>query len=265
MINWISKTIWLVLVMVLAFTGCEQEQRREQQREQEGDVSASKPTYISQAIEATGGLKAWTKAKKLELDCVVSFYELDGSFYLTKQHHEIYPGSNLIRVSAQEPEGKLVWEFSPGGMRIIEGTKRADFLPIGLGAEDFVKAILDITTVPMRLLESKDELIKDTTSVKIEGNWYYPIRQDRPDQTDSGSHQPKFVFYQNRGNSVVDMLLFLGVDRGTTLAVRGYNYQEVEKGGVVVPAKIEFFITDVSLVMKHRLLKIDYHRLKAAK
>jgi hypothetical protein len=265
MINWISKTIWLVLVMVLAVAGCEQQQRQEQERQQSVDVSDSKPPYISQAIAATGGLKAWRKTQKLEFDCVVSFYELDGSFYLTKQHHEIYPGSNLIRVSAREPQGKFIWEFSPNGMKVIEGTKQVDFLPIGLGAEDYVKAILDITTAPVRLLDSKAELIKDTTSVKIEGRWYYPIRQARPDQTDSGPYQPELAFYQNRGNSVVDMLLFLGVDRGTTLAVRGYNYQEVKKGGVVVPAKIEFFIADVGLVMQHRLVKIDYHRLKATK
>lgn len=265
MVNWISKTIWLVLVMVLAVAGCEQEQTEEKGREQLVDLSTHKPPYISQAIEASGGLKAWSKTQKLEFDCVVSFYELDGSFYLTKQHHEIYPESGLIRVSAQEPQGKMVWEYSPDGLRIIKGPKKADFLPIGLGAEDYVKAVLDITTAPMRLLDSKAELTKDTTSVKIEGNWYYPIRQARTDQTDSGPYQPKYVFYQNRGNSLVDMLWFLGVDGGTTLTVRGYNYQEVQKGGVVVPAKIEFFITDVSLVMQHRLVKIDYHRLKATK
>jgi hypothetical protein len=269
MINWISKKIWLVLVMVLAVAGCEQVQRQEQRQEQETeqtvDVSGSKPPYISQAIDATGGLDAWTETQKLEFDCVVSFYEMDGSFYLTKQHHEIYPWSNLIRITAQEPQGKFIWEFSPNGMKVIEGTKQADFLPIGLGAEDFVKAILDITTAPVRLLDSKAELIKDTTSVKIEGRWYYPIRQVRPDQTDSETYQPKFIFYQNRGNSVVDMQLFLGVDSSKTLAVRGYNYQEVKKGGVVVPAKIEFFIADVGLVMQHRLVKIDYHRLKVTK
>ena len=61
------------------------------------------------------------------------------------------------------------------------------------------------------------------------------------------------------------MLWFASIDRGKYLAVRGYNYQEVEKGGVFVPAKIEIFMTDVHGVMQHRLVKIDYHRLKAAK
>ncbi len=261
MMNWISKTIWLTSVTLFAIAGCEQEQKQEQKV----DVSAPKPPYISQAIEATGGLQPWTKTQRLELDCIVAFYQPDGSYYLTKQHHEIHPWSNLIRISAQEPQGKFIWEFSPDGMSVIEGTEQGDFLPIGLGAEDFAKAILDITTTPVRLLEGQAELIKGTSPVKIEGRWYYPIERVRPDKPDSAPIRHKLVFYQNRNSSLVDMLWFASIDRGTSLAVRGYNYQEVEKGGVFVPAKIEIFMTDVRGVMQHRLAKIDYHQLKATK
>ncbi len=263
MMNWIYRTIWLTSVMLLAVAGCRQEQKQEQ--EQKVDVSAPRPPYISQAIEAAGGLQPWTQTQKLEFDCVVAFYQLDGSFYLTKQHHEIYPWSNLILVSAREPQGKYVWEFSPNGMRVIEGTKQADFLPIGLGAEDFAKAILDITTTPVRLLENQAQLKKGTSPVKIEGRWYYPIERALLDKTDSELSRQKLVFHQNRDSSLVDMFWFAGIDSGTSLAVRGYDYQKVEKGGVFVPAKIEIFMTDVRGVMQHRLVTIDYHQIKATK
>jgi len=265
MINWLSRTIWLVLVMALAVAGCEQEQRQEQERKQTVDVSGYKPPFISRAVEATGELDAWTKTQKLEFDCVVAFYRPDGSYYLTKQHHEIHPWSSLIRVSAQEPQGNFIWEFSPDGMKVIEGTKQADFLPIGLGAEDYVKAILDITTTPVRLLENKAEYVRSPNPVKIEGQWYYPIGRVKPGEPDSEPVQPKLAFYQKRNSSLVDMLWFEGADRGSAFLVRGYNYHEVQKGGVYVPAKIEFFMADVRGVMQNRLVKIDYHQIKAIK
>jgi len=261
MINWLSKTIWLVLVMVLAVAGCEQEQKQERKV----DISASRPPYITQAIEATGGLEAWIGAKQLEFDCIVAFYRQDGSFYLTKQRHEIDPWSSLIRISAQEPQGKFIWECSADGMRVIEGTKKADFLPIGLSAEDFAQAILDITTTPGRLLEGQAEFIKGTSPVKVEGRWYYPIGRVGPDKPDSAPIRPKLVFYQNRDSSLVDMLWTESIGKGTYFTVRGYNYHEVKKGGVVVPAKIEIFMTDIRGAIQHRLVKIDYHQSRRAK
>lgn len=257
MMNLISKTILLTSVIILAVAGCEQEQQ--QQLPQKVDVSVDKPPYMSLAIEAAGGPEAWANVKKLEFDCVVTFYQPDGSFYLTKQHHEIDPSSNLIRISAKEPQGSFIWRYSPDGMRVIEGTKQGDFLPSGLGAEDFAKAILDITTTPLRLLESKAGLIRSTNPVKIEGLWYYPIGRPTSDKPDSETHQPNIVYYQNRDNSLVDMLLVGDTVKGVCLAVRGYNYHEVEKGGIFVPAKIEIFIADAGGVMQKRLTKIDYH------
>lgn len=262
MVNWISKTIWLVLMMVLAVAGCEQEQ---QQQLQKVDISVEKPPYISQAIEAAGGTEAWAKTKTLDFDCVVAFYQPDGSFYLTEQHHKIDPLSNLICLSAQEPQGKFIWELSPVGFTVIEGTKQGDFMPDGLGAEDFAKVILDITTTPVRLIERKTGLIRSAEPVKIEGQWYYPVGRPMSDKPDSETHRPNLVYYQNRDNSLVDMLLLTGTDKGACLAVRGYNYHQVEKGGIWVPAKIEIFMTDVRGVMQKRLVKIDYHGFKAVK
>jgi len=85
------------------------------------------------------------------------------------------------------------------------------------------------------------------------------------DNPDSETHRPNLVYYQNRDNSLVDMLLLTGTDKGACLAVRGYNYHKVEKGGIWVPAKIEIFLSDAGSVMEKRLVKIDYQQLKATK
>ena len=260
MINRFSKTILLVVVTFFIVVGCEQQQQQQQKEE----LSPHIPAYKQKAVEKAGGLEAWDKTINLESDCVVTFYQPDGSFNLTEQHHEISPWLNLIHISAQETQGKSIWEFSPAGLRVIERTERTSFFPVGLGAEDFAKAILDITTAPVQLLKSKAGLMRGSSPVKVEGRWVYRIEQVGV-KTGSEPYWPKRLFYQNRDSSLVDMLWFTGIDRGTFLAVRGYYYREVEKGGVVVPAKIEIFTTDVQGVIQHRLVKIDYHQLKTTK
>jgi len=49
------------------------------------------------------------------------------------------------------------------------------------------------------------------------------------------------------------------------LAVRGYDYTVVEKGGVSIPARIEIFRTDARGNLQERLVKIDNHTLKRSK
>lgn len=250
MMNRIKKTICTFLLTVLIITGCGQKQKKMDIQTQ---IPSKVPSYITEAIETAGGLDAWTRTKKLEFDCIATFYQPDGSFYLTKQHHEVFPWSNSIRVSAQEPQGKFVWEFSRNGLSIIEGTGQEVFLPVGLDAEDFTKAILDITTTPVRLMDNKAGLTKGTRPVKIEGRWYYPIGHAESD------NQPDIIFYQNRDSSLIDLIWFVSAKRGTPLAVRGYNYQEIKKGAVLIPAKIEIFMTDLQGVIQNRLVTIDYH------
>ena len=249
MMNRIKKAICLFLLTAPIFIGCEQ-QRKE--TDITTKIPSQKPAYLTQSIEKTGGLDAWNRTKKVEFDCIATFYQPDGSFYLTKQHHEISPWSNSIRVSALEPQGKFVWEFSRNGLSVIEGTRQENFLPIGLVAEDFTKAILDITTTPIRLMDNKDGLTKGNNAIKVEGRWYYPIGQAESD------NQPNIIFYQNRDSSLIDLIWFVSAERGTPLAVRGYNYQEISRGGAFIPAKIEIFMTDLQGVIHNRLATIDY-------
>ena len=276
MINWLSNMLcWLVLMVLIAVigivAGCQQEYKEEPKAPIDVIVvepNVVVPNYASRAIEATGGLDAWTKAKKLRLDCVVTFYKSDGSFYLTEQDYEIYPWLNSIRISATEPLGTFVWELSRGGLEGGEAWHTGIGLPVQLCSKHyFTELILDIITAPVRFLDKPVVFTRDSRPVKMEGLWYYLIERVNPDKTGIFSYA---VFYQNRDSSLVDMIWFAGVDSSVivseaqpsvaipiSLAVRGYDYRELEKGGVRVPAKIEIFRTDAAGVLQERLVKID--------
>jgi hypothetical protein len=53
------------------------------------------------------------------------------------------------------------------------------------------------------------------------------------------------------------MIWFADLDKQKFLAVRGYDYEEVEKGGILAPTKIEIFTTDARAVLGRRLATID--------
>ncbi|MHC4460286.1 MAG: hypothetical protein ACYS6W_08555 [Planctomycetota bacterium] len=262
MINRFSKIIWLILAAAFVLAGCEQEQKEETSVYNVLlDPNFVMPEYASRAIGATGGLEAWMKTQKLEFDCVVTLYKSDGSFHLTEQHHEICPWLNSIWISAEEPQGKFVWQLSSGLFSVLEGAEQVDTLPIAIENRQFAEAILDITTAPMCFLEKSFAFTKGTKPVKIEGQWYYPIERAKifigrlPNWS-------KVVFYQNIGTARVDMLWFVEVGEKKFFAIRGYDYREVEKKGISVPTRIEIFGTDSAGVLRERLVKIDYYLLQ---
>jgi len=268
----LSSVLMLVLVAAFIFTGC---QRKQEEDAAEVLVSGPNletisvpPDYVVRAIEAAGGWNAWTGMKELQLDCVVTFYQPDGSFYLTEQHHVVYPWSNSIEISAREPQGAFAWQLSRGKFDVLQGNGQSDALPVVIGSSHYAEMILSIITIPARFLDESAEFSRETTELKIQGQWYYPIiRRSRPvigAELEPARPLSKAVFYQDRDNSLVDVILFDYMGGGDFLAVRGYDYAEVEKEGVHVPVRIEIFKADAGGNLRERLVKIDYHALKRA-
>ena len=267
MINRFSKqTIWFFLMVTFAVWGC---QRRP---EPDVDILAYGPDvnaivvtndYTPRAIAATGGYEKWMSTKAIQFDGVVTFYKPDGSFYLTEHHYEVYPWSNSILISAFEPEGKLAWRLKGNDFSILEGTEQAN-LPSALERRYFAEAIRDIVTAPVRLLDSKTVFTEKLKLVKRGGLWYYPIEWTASDVNSdvAGYVKPswsKIVFYQNKANSLVDMIWFANVSGEKFLAVRGYDYSSVVKKGILLPTRIEIFTTDFRGVLQQCLVKVDIY------
>ncbi|NQT01766.1 MAG: hypothetical protein HQ580_07080, partial [Planctomycetes bacterium] len=177
--NRFSKTIWMVLVVAFIFTGCQRKYKEEAEDVLDSgpvlEAISVPPDYVVRAIESAGGWKAWTRTKELQLDCVVTFYQPDGSFHLTEHHHVVYPWSNSIQISAREPKGSFVWQLSKGKFDILQNGGQNDALPVVIGSNHFAEMILSVITIPARFLDESAEFSKETTGLKIQGQWYYPI------------------------------------------------------------------------------------------
>jgi len=262
-----SQIICLVLVVVFVLTGCEQEQKEDvdvMARGPETEVISAPSEEAARVFEATGGLNTWRKTTKLQLDCVVTFYQPDGSFYLTEQHYEVRPWLNSIRISADEPQGTFAWNWAQGKFDVLKGTGQIDALSKAVPSRCFTEAILDIITAPVRFMDGSFEFSKPSTPVKIQGKWYYPIQRQGKI---FAARISEAVFYQDRDRSLVDMIRLSCTDTGsprdrTVQYVRGYDYKEVEKTGLLVPRRIEIFETDARDRTQKRLVKIDCHAIK---
>jgi len=299
----VKFAIWLIVVAAFIVSGCSSifhrpssilgpgtrdEERGTRDLGPQKDVLVAEPNieplvfiadYASGAINATGGMDVWMKTKKLALIGVGTFFEPDDSLYLTEHHFEVYPWLNSIKVSAQEPLSRFVWQLSEGRFNVLEGDERdpalrepkVDVSTRIVSYRDYVEAILNAITAPLRFLDVSVGFIKEPGPVKMEGQWYYPIAQTYPapkaigpgsEQMDVIPVEPywsKVVFFQNRDSSLVDMVWFADIDQKKFLAVRGYDYEEVEEGGILVPTKIEIFKTNARAVTEERLVKIDFH------
>ena len=242
----------IVVCGLVLFTACQPQQKPTAT----GDPLACGPNvntlvvtndFVAKAIVSAGGCKAWLNTKKLDLDCIVTFYDSTGGFYLTQQHHEIYPWSNSVRISATEPQGKFICLLSQDSFTPAEVQVQYDI-------RNLIYAVRAVTTAPVRFLDEPAEFSRSSEPVKMQGLWYYPI-----ELRSTGDEPRKVVFYQNRDTSLVDIISFVGEKE--SLLVRGYDYRKVKPTGVLLPTRIEVFSTNPAGVIQHRLLKIDYYNL----
>jgi len=265
-----SQIIFMVLVAVFVLTGCEQKHKEDadvMDLARETEVISVQSDEAERALEATGGLNAWKKTTMLQLDCVVTFYQTDGSCYLTEQHYEVRPWLNSIQISAEEPQGTFIWKFSRGRFNVLRGNSQIDALSEAVPSRCFAEVILNIITAPARFLDDSVEFSQKPNPVKIQGQWYYPIERQ---SKGFFARVSEAVFYQDRDSSLVDMIrlacLNTGAAREKTIQyVRGYDYEEVEKEGPLVPTRIEIFESDARDRLQKRVVKIDCHTIRRSK
>ncbi|MHC4271439.1 MAG: hypothetical protein ACYST2_03905 [Planctomycetota bacterium] len=280
--RWIFYVLIFSLSVCLCFSsGCEQAHEQEVAAKElvQTPQKITKdvvPDYINGALSATGGRELWQQTKEIEYDCVATFYRPDGSLYLTEQHHLIKPWSRQIRISATEPYGTLVCEFTPELFKVLEGSVSKKGLPQGLCERELAEALLEALTGSVSFLDKNTMFTRMDKPVKIEGSWYYaiehvePVQFNQEDIKDSEDLRPviywsKVIFYQRTDSLLVDILRFDSFERQEYIGVRCYDYKGIvmrdtdsfEPNGVFMPRKIELFRADSKGIFHEKIVGID--------
>jgi len=274
MITRVTRRAVLIALATLALTGCG---RQGQDSSRNLDLLATEPDqqalpaappHVTATMESTGGPAAWMQCKRLMFDAVVTAYQPDGSYYLTEHKFYLYPWGDAIQISAQEPQTGLTCQIVEGQYR-MEGESKMDVSPLSVCYRDYAEAVLQIMTVPARMLKDGATLLRKPIPVMISGAWYYPIEAKfeatkivskgitRDKVTVIEPYWTQGVYYQNQNGSLVDIIWLANPAAQKFLVVRGYDYARIARDGVRVPTKIEIFQSDADGIQGQRLAKID--------
>jgi hypothetical protein len=240
----------LLTVLLAAFiviSGCAQEKKKNEPVTRIVTV----PALAKDAVAAVGGEPAWEKTEVILGECTAKFYKPDGTFYLTRQRHAVYPWSDSVRVYASEPQGTFVWQLSGSEFVVLHGfPEDAAHLPITVCDKSIARAIWNIMAAPASIATQTDaNTAVIGKAASIEGIWHYPLKL-------AGGQ----CWYQNRDSDIFDIYT---VDPPTAIMARGYDYRKIEKTGVFVPGKVELFTIDPAASEPRRIIEFNYHTLES--
>ncbi|HUV40726.1 MAG TPA: hypothetical protein VMW23_02930 [Sedimentisphaerales bacterium] len=260
MMKWLLTMSFMAGIALCATTGCQPTVEKPLVLgPPDADIIDQAPPYITQAAEAAGGWQAWTKIQQLCCRSVVTFYNPDGSFYLTQQCHQMQPWLNSITIESLEPQGKFVCRLSEGQFTTVQSPGNSEVFCGEVSVSCCAQAVLETVTAPARFLDSRAVFTKSTDPVKIEGLWYYPIEKAPAAQHDADTQ--KVIFYQNTDTSAVDIVSFVADDKHPgylPVIVRAYDYRQIQDRQVMLPGRLEIFRTDAWGQPGRRLVKIDF-------
>jgi len=266
----------LVGLVVLTLTGCGRQVAETPQggvdmlaTGPDREVLSAPADYVSAMLEASGGLSTWIQHKRLQSEGVVKLYRPDDSFYLTEHELVVYPWSGAIRISADEPRGKFIWQVANERYEVLEGEVPLDISPLAGSYQAYTSAILQIVTAPVRLLDPAAECYREPTPLRINGQWYQRITakfgsrrvaakgKEGENVTFVEPYWTDAVYFLNRGAGLVDMIWLGNAAKQEFLVVRGYDYSQMENGGLRVPSKVEIFRADADGTARARLAQLD--------
>ena len=258
-------TIVCTLGTFIVLTGCGKSVKQEENSlaiEPLAEMIAIPSDYATKALDKTGGLEAWGRVRQIQLNCVVTFYDKDGGYYLTEQNCEIYPWSDSIVISGKESQDKYIWQLTRGKFEVLEGKEQIANFKNQIDSGSFASVILDLMTAPVRLLDKSFLYTRDSTEINIQGQLCYPITMSSRENSEMPQSVYNIIYYQNKLSSLIDIILLSSRSDNKSFLVFGYDYEEIINAGISIPNSIEIHLAGRDGTSQRLLLKIDVSEAK---
>lgn len=232
--------ILALLLMILTLSlacGC---QSSEKKPEKQPDVAAPAFSCSEKAITAR---------------CIVTFYDKDGSRYISQQTHQICPETETIVISASEPQGQYTWKLAGNSFGLLGNSADPKKLDRQICDHLTAKTILTSFLAGSGLItHQQDE--SQTPPIKIEGQWYTPS-----EPTSKKSSRTKLKIYINTTTATADRIQLEDIETSITLTAHSYNYRWLEGVAKNVPTKIDVFSANNADAPDRQILEIKYYMI----
>jgi hypothetical protein len=248
-----KRFLILLSVISIVTSGCAQQPAKQQQAAaMPAPRMVTIPTFAAASVNSLGGAQAWANTEVIIGECTAKFYRPDGTFYLTRQRHAVYPWSDSIRIYAAEPEGTFVWQLSGNDFTLLEGTpQQAANLPMTLCDPAIARAIWSVMAPPASLATKAALNAVLGTAVRVAGLWHNPLNLSNGQR-----------WYQDVDSGIFDIYQIESPDN-RLLTARGYDYIIVKKTEIMAPTKIEIFSSDTATAEPRRIIELDYQALES--
>lgn len=187
--------------------------------------------------------------------CVVSYFNADGSYYLTEQQHQFCNEPQKLKIWTQEPAGTFEWQLTGDALTAIEGGNKLQELERTLVDRNIARVILTSMLAGSGL--GIDLSTVQSEAVKIDGKWCEMF-----DLGSTGNGWASERIYRSKETSQVEMVELKDTENNITVRARCYNYSYSDKLNRDVPKKIDILTGNLAgdaMKLSARIKYISLH------
>ena len=183
--------------------------------------------------------------------CVVSYYNADGSYYLTEQQHQFCSDPGKLKVWTDEPAGVFEWLLNGDVFEVTKGANNVDELERTLIDRNIARVLFTSMMAGSGIYS--DWADAKIESEKLDGKWYETIDLG-PAGTGWGSEK----IYRAKDNSQIELVQLEDIENNTVLTAHCYNYRYSDSLGKMAPMKIDILTSDLAGGAAKLTLRINY-------